>query len=65
MIQGTLLSDLPDPRTEPAPPASLALQADSLPTEPPGKPIITQQCSPENRIEALIPNVIIFEDGDW
>ena len=42
MIQGTLLSDRPNPRTEPAPPASLALQADSLPTEPPGKPIITQ-----------------------
>ena len=30
--------DLPNPGTEPESPASLALQADSLPTEPPGKP---------------------------
>ena len=31
--------DLPDPRIEPASPVSPALQADSLPTEPPGKPL--------------------------
>ena len=30
--------DLPHPGTEPTSPVSLALQADSLPTEPPGKP---------------------------
>ena len=30
--------DLPDPRSEPASPVSPALQADSLPTEPSGKP---------------------------
>ena len=30
--------DLPDPGIEPESPASLALQADSLPTELPGKP---------------------------
>ena len=30
--------DLPDPGVEPASPLSSALQADSLPTEPPGKP---------------------------
>ena len=30
--------DLPDPGIEPESPASPALQADSLPTEPPGKP---------------------------
>ena len=30
--------DLSDPGLEPMPPASLALQVDSLPTEPPGKP---------------------------
>ena len=29
--------DIPDPGTEPASPA---LQADSLPSEPPGKPVI-------------------------
>ena len=32
------LGNLPDPRTEPASPVSLALQAYSLPTEPSGKP---------------------------
>ena len=31
--------DLPDPGMEPTPSASPALQADSLPTEPPGKPL--------------------------
>ena len=31
--------DLPDPGTEPVSPASLALRASSLPTEPLGKPI--------------------------
>ena len=30
--------DLSDPGMEPTPPVSLALQVDSLPTEPPGKP---------------------------
>ena len=30
--------DLPDPGIEPASPTTLALQVDSLPTEPPGKP---------------------------
>ena len=30
--------DLPNPGIEPASPVSPALQADSLPTEPPGKP---------------------------
>ena len=30
--------NVPDPGIEPTPPASPALQADSLPTEPPGKP---------------------------
>ena len=30
--------DLPDPGTEPVSPVSPVLQADSLPTEPPGKP---------------------------
>ena len=30
--------DLPDPGMETASPASFALQVDSLPTEPPGKP---------------------------
>ena len=30
--------DLPDPGIEPTSPASPALQADSLPTEPPEKP---------------------------
>ena len=30
--------DLSDPGMEPTPPASLALQVDSSPTEPPGKP---------------------------
>ena len=34
----TSLGDLPDPGTEPG---SLALQADSLPSEPPGKPLLT------------------------
>ena len=32
--------DLPDPGVEPASPVSSALQADSLPIEPPGKPQI-------------------------
>ena len=31
--------DLPNPRIEPRSPVSPALQADSLPTEPSGKPI--------------------------
>ena len=31
--------DLPDPEIESACPVSLALQMDSLPTEPPGKPL--------------------------
>ena len=31
--------DLPDPGMEPVTPASPALQADSFPTEPPGKPV--------------------------
>ena len=31
--------DLPDPGIKPKPPASQALQADSLATEPPGKPL--------------------------
>ena len=33
--------DLPDPGVEPLSPASPALQADSLPPEPPGKPMNT------------------------
>ena len=32
--------DLPDPGVEPASSVSLALQADSLTTEPPGKPSV-------------------------
>ena len=41
--------DLPDPRIEPTSPGSPALQADSLPTEPPGSPqnvkvLVTQSC---------------------
>ena len=32
------LGDLPDPGIEPMSPMSPALQADALPTEPPGKP---------------------------
>ena len=43
--------DLPDPGTEPESPASPALQAGSLPAEPPGKPIFsvthfTKHCIP-------------------
>ena len=37
--------DLPDPGTEPAFPVSPALQADSLPAEPLGKPIAGTQSS--------------------
>ena len=33
-------TDLPDPGIEPPSPVSPALQADSSPTEPPGKPIV-------------------------
>ena len=33
--------DLPDPGMEPVSPASPALQADSLPPEPPGKSLLT------------------------
>ena len=32
--------DLPDPRIKPTSPESPALQADSLPAEPPGKPMV-------------------------
>ena len=35
--------DLPDPGTEPESPASSALQADSLPTEPSEKPTLDQE----------------------
>ena len=35
--------DLPDPGTEPESPASPALQADSLPAEPSGKPTLDQE----------------------
>ena len=34
--------DLPDPGTEPATPASPALQVDSLPSEPPGRAVVVQ-----------------------
>ena len=37
------LGDLPNPGTEPKPPASPAFQASSLPTELPGKPLIFSQ----------------------
>ena len=33
--------DLPNPQIEPTSPAALALQADSLPSEPPAKPSVT------------------------
>ena len=36
--------DLSDPQIEPTSPVSPALQADSLPTEPSGKPIIGKMC---------------------
>ena len=36
--------DLPDPGIEPTSPGSLALQENSLPTEPPGKPLVWQRC---------------------
>ena len=35
-----LPGDLPDPGNEPKALVSLALQADSLPSEPPGKPML-------------------------
>ena len=37
-----LFQDLPDPGMEPMSPVSPALQADSSPTEPPGKPLCAQ-----------------------
>ena len=37
-----LFQDLPDPGMEPMSPVSPALQVDSLPTEPPGKPLSVQ-----------------------
>ena len=41
--------DLPDPEIQPGSPA---LQADSLPSEPPGKPIMSE-CSHINRISTI------------
>ena len=38
------LGDLPDPGIEPISPASPTLQADSLPTEPPGKSKLNVAC---------------------
>ena len=48
--------DLPDPGIEPMPPESFALQADSLPTEVPGNPIITRGSS--NSTSVYIPERI-------
>ena len=46
------LGDLPNTGIEPTSPVSPTLQADSLPTEPPGKPkhiyMFTQKCTPSN-----------------
>ena len=36
--------DLPDPGIEPTSPGSLGLQENSLPSEPPGKPLVWQRC---------------------
>ena len=36
--------DLPHPGIEPTSPGSLALLENSLPTEPPGKPLVWQKC---------------------
>ena len=38
-----LPGDLPDPGIEPASPVSKALTADSLPTEPPGKSLLSRK----------------------
>ena len=46
--------DLPDPGIKPIPPASPALQAVSLPTEPPRKPIITYKHLSKIRIHLAV-----------
>ena len=48
--------DLPDPGTEPG---SSALQADSLPTEPPGKPVTDATTFKRN-----VPGLEVCEDLD-